>query len=1102
MHQLRTFIIGLNIVMLLLGSAAMVGITGCQDDNARAFSDAEAQIVLGSEPTAKEIYAARELQRYLFQMTDARVPIVKNPSDIRRNSFIIGQVETNPYITKFASTGMIELTSNRPGPQGYILKTIAVNAHDAILIAGGDDIGTLYGVYGLLDDHYGVGFYLWGDAIPEPKQTLRLVNVDETKSPRQYIRGVLPWTNFPQSATVYSFNDYRFVIDQMTKMRMNFLHIHNYNFGPRNAGHKEMFHNWTYNGITPRPWMATAKSGHGWACPGWNVNDYLFGGADLFDDYDFGSECALHNESLSDIEVTRKGISLFQRVIDYAHWRGVSVGLGIDINLVPAEYGVSADDPGIVEARTNQIIHDYPDLDVLLCFQSEDIHTDHKNFEKWHRIFDMMYKKFRAEAPQTKIAVSGWGLSKESTAPLPRDVISAPIAPYSASFEDGSVYDDLEYWACPWLERDFNSSEYYYPYNIDLSDTIQSYQAGRSNMKGLYCLTWRLTDAVDAKMSYIAKAPWDLENKYTSSEAVYHEYAVKNYGPAAASEITAIINQNEPFASNFGECAPTPEFTGSTRPSGGGFLFNIARLDFLMDGTEAVGLNAAEALDEHKGIQLAPYSQGGQCVGYIEQGDWVLYRNVNFKYGIDRITVRAASATEGGDIDIRLDRTDGPSIGMAAVDNTGGWQNWKDFEATVKYITGVHDVYLVFLNKERNDLDKSRQQLAVIDQWLERTKSPARRFRLSKLRCRIAAVRDHILLNQDFPSIRWDEMPGEFESWVHNFIHRIDDISSLGNIQSIENRFVQLRYLAKENDFRELQAVKSPSYLDARSTLDGAVLTWRNNEGNARGFHIYRDGEKINRDMVPTSTLSAADDREGDFSYQVTAVGADGMESPLSVRSTCPAGGADREAPAVFVISGPVSAWTSGDLEFKARVIDDRAAEMISARLHYCAFGDTEFRTADMDRRVKAVFTAALPAEAFEADVIEYFIEVSDGTNVSLFPHGAPMTNAFIVRETAEDSAAPAAPQTFRASGRELSWAAGSSSDVFWYKLYRGTRSGFEVGPDTYLTYVAGGTHAFKDLAPGFDGNPLKGTYYYRVTALDRTGNESAAAPAVAIRYE
>ena len=53
----------------------------------------------------------------------------------------------------------------------------------------------------------------------------------------------------------------------MAKMRMNFLHIHNYNetgLKPQVIdvpGHNEMFHNFTCRGITSRVWMATARTG-------------------------------------------------------------------------------------------------------------------------------------------------------------------------------------------------------------------------------------------------------------------------------------------------------------------------------------------------------------------------------------------------------------------------------------------------------------------------------------------------------------------------------------------------------------------------------------------------------------------------------------------------------------------------------------------------------------------------------------------------------------------------------------------------------------------------------------------------------------------------
>lgn len=153
----------------------------------------------------------------------------------------------------------------------------------------------------------------------------------------------------------------------------------------------------------------------------------------------------------------------------------------------------------------------------------------------------------KRKSPSTRIAVSGWGLTAESVNSLPEDVICAPISYYSAAFEPGSVYGNREYWGCPWLERDFNSSEYYYPYNVDLSETIRAFGDASANMNGFYALTWRLADAISPKMWYISKAPWYNHEVLDSSEKVYRDFALANYGENAVDAITDIIDQNEPL---------------------------------------------------------------------------------------------------------------------------------------------------------------------------------------------------------------------------------------------------------------------------------------------------------------------------------------------------------------------------------------------------------------------------------------------------------------------------------------------------------------------------------------------------------------------------
>ncbi len=172
---------------------------------------------------------------------------------------------------------------------------------------------------------------------------------------------------------------------------------------------------------------------------------------------------------------------------------------------------MKADDPKVIAARVKQIAIDYPNLDYLFCFQSENLKHDDAGDARavWRKIFDGFYNGLKKTMPGLRLAVAGWGIRPQDVTSLPNDVICAPISDYSDACESGSVYGNREYWGCPWLERDFNSSVYYYPYGMDLSNTIKAWQNRAPNMKGFYALTWRITDAIKPKIWYLSRAPWD-----------------------------------------------------------------------------------------------------------------------------------------------------------------------------------------------------------------------------------------------------------------------------------------------------------------------------------------------------------------------------------------------------------------------------------------------------------------------------------------------------------------------------------------------------------------------------------------------------------------
>lgn len=1055
-------------------------------------------IVISKNATPMEDYAARDLSRYIYQLSGKLPAITTNNNT---SGFILGR-PGNPLIDRLISEQKIKLPV---GPQSYLLKKLKENGKEVIVIAANEEVGVLYGVYGLLEEHLDVSFSFDGDVFPTKKLTNVLPDVNEEKTPAVEVRGFLPWTNFPQSATSYSWEDWKFILDQMARMRMNFLHIHNYN---GEAEHNEMFHNFEVDGKMSRVWMATARTGHAWGSfPGGEVNKYPFGSSDLFDDYDFGADCALHNEKLTNKQVFRKGVNEFQRVIEYAHRRGIRIGLGLDIDLIPEAYGLQPDDPKVIEARVKQITTDYPNLDYVLCFQSEGIAKDKAKWQKWRTIFDGFYNGLKKVTPNTRVAVSGWGLEPENTATLPKDVICAPISYYSDGFENGTIYDQREYWGCPWLERDFNSSVYYYPYNMDLSNTIKAWKEHAPNMKGFYSLTWRITDAVKAKMWYMSRAPWDDKNELKDSKTVYGRFAEQQYGNAAAPAITSVINENEPYASNFSECRPTPPFEVGDVENNESYLFNVLSFRLSGDGTQELFMPAAN-YTQNNVVRTVAISSDSSCVAYIRKGSWTAYKEQEFDPKWTQFKARVASMGSGGRIEIHLNAPDGPKIGEALVQPTGDWVNWTDVQTNITPAPGKHSIYLVYREPDaaqaykadvamaQGELSKAKEQLSSLDNAISTTTNPGQQYRLKLLRSRIGAEQDHIQLNLHFNEAKWNITPVA-ASWVRNFNSRVTDLSSLGNVVSMQNRFIQKNYLPEINKrLLNSYGAPAPDNLQAKGTHDGAILNWEMNHPGSRGFIILRNGERITENVLPANTRRYEDKSSGPAKYEVISVRWDDMGSIPSIAATCEAGNADKTPPQIVVISAPTSALAGQPVWIKARLLDNREYNLLNATLYYRKPGTKDWHQLAMTRKVKAIFTAVIPADQVESEGLEYYIAAIDGDNKSVFPADAPAQPLSLTQEKLPVTAASLTAPDVQSQQQSLNWQ--PVTNASYYHIYRSQDKDFTPGPENFLTYIAADAAlSFTDNGEDLLAQPLQGAWYYRITAVDPHGYEGPASASI-----
>ncbi|KXJ86832.1 putative xylanase 7 [Microdochium bolleyi] len=152
-------------------------------------------------------------------------------------------------------------------------------------------------------------------------------------------------------------------------------------------------------------------------------------------------------------------------------------------------------------------------------------------------------------------------------------------------------------------------------------------------------------------------------------------------------------------------------------PGGGGYQRSVAVESFKYnsDGTipqlrmstagpaQVKNLNPyvrveAETIAWSSGIEVETCSEGGINIANINNGDYVKVKGVGFgSPGASQFSVRVASATSGGKIELRTGSRTGNLVGTCSVPGTGGWQNWTTVNCRLSTtVTGVQDLFFVY----------------------------------------------------------------------------------------------------------------------------------------------------------------------------------------------------------------------------------------------------------------------------------------------------------------------------------------------------------------------------------------------------------------------
>jgi len=157
-----------------------------EDGYFKLFSDAAAaDILIDSNDFPSVIRAVDDLQDDIYKVTDARPAVKTRDSRLTSHVIIVGSVDKSKFIKQLADTGKIDVSGIKGKWESFLIKTVdnpLPGVEQALVIAGSDKRGTIFGIYEL-SEQIGVSpWYWWADVTPQKKDSLYV-------KPGSYVQG-------------------------------------------------------------------------------------------------------------------------------------------------------------------------------------------------------------------------------------------------------------------------------------------------------------------------------------------------------------------------------------------------------------------------------------------------------------------------------------------------------------------------------------------------------------------------------------------------------------------------------------------------------------------------------------------------------------------------------------------------------------------------------------------------------------------------------------------------------------------------------------------------------------------------------------------------
>jgi hypothetical protein len=498
------------------------------------------QILIPKDATVKESLAASEIRRYIF-LCSGDLPIIT-----------VGSAAESPSSGKLIVIARMgqDQVPNDLQQEEYYLKSNKSGSLDKLVVSGGSDQAVLYAAYEFAE-RLGIRFYLHGDVIPDTKTIFSIPDLNIREKPLFSIRGIQPFHDFPEGPDWWNVNDYKAIISQLPKMKMNFIGFHTYPYCAKFDGRGskaeplvwigkegEFNDDGTVNAAYPALHFATNDSTWGYFPV--KTSDFKSGASQIFETDSYGTDYMKnisgwpHTEA-ENLKIFNASGKMFREAFTQAKSLGVKVCVGTETPLIiPKEVR----DRHHIKAETDQEIKElysgmfsriqktYP-IDYYWLWTTEDWTwqgTTDADVAKTKKDMKLAYEVLNEMGKPFQLATCGWvlGPPKDRTEfdrVLPKDMPFSCInrgVGYTPVEKGFQVITDRPKWSIPWMEDDPDLIGTQLWVGRLRKDALDSYRYGCSGLIGIH---WRTRD-LSPNVSALAKAAWTANQWENLPEAL------------------------------------------------------------------------------------------------------------------------------------------------------------------------------------------------------------------------------------------------------------------------------------------------------------------------------------------------------------------------------------------------------------------------------------------------------------------------------------------------------------------------------------------------------------------------------------------------------